>query len=316
MKKTLFIIGYIIFISSGVFAQGAKNIKINEVLTINTQGIQDEFGEREPWIELVNSSYSSYNVRGMFITTDRKALDNSLSPSDRMKLMSQLPDDDCCKMTARSHLLFFLNSRTTKGVRHLETPVDGSDVVWVALYDGNGVDLIDSVSVPILNPNTAYARKYDGKDIWQIQHPDAVTPAMENYVHLSENKVSQLKRDDPHGFGITILAMAIVFSCLLLLYVVFSIDGSIMKPHLRSKEDKRKTKHRRKFHLKRRHVEKQDNSSEEAINTSSNDNEDDFLIEEYIAVAALALKQMEDDVHDMESGIITIRHSNQHWRNV
>ena len=38
-----------------VYGQGAKNIRINEVLTNNTASIQDEFGDREAWIELENT---------------------------------------------------------------------------------------------------------------------------------------------------------------------------------------------------------------------------------------------------------------------
>ena len=57
-----------------MYGQGAKNIKINEVLTNNTANLQDEFGNRRAWIELANTSFSTYDVRGMYITTDRRVL--------------------------------------------------------------------------------------------------------------------------------------------------------------------------------------------------------------------------------------------------
>ena len=321
MKKTLLSIAMFLLCSGNIFAQGAKNIKINEVLTINQKSIQDEFGERNPWIELVNASYSSYDVRGMFLTTDRKALNKDLSPSQRMSLMSQLPNDDCTRMSARSHLMFFLNSKKTKGVHHLDVPIIPDGKIWIALYDGNGVDLIDSITVPVLNPNTSFAREYDGKDIWVSQHEDAVTPGIENYVHVSETKVAQLKRDDPNGFGITVLSMGIVFSCLLLLYIAFSIVGAIMKRQRRKKEEYRKNKHSRKFHLKSWHIERkkeQKTQTDSSLVTQykEDDTEEDIPFEEYMAVIATAIKQYEDDVHDTESGVITITRSNLHWRNV
>ena len=65
--------------SQTVMGQGAKNIVISEVLTGNTSSIVDEFGQREAWIELENTSFSTYNVRGMFVTTNRKALVENLS---------------------------------------------------------------------------------------------------------------------------------------------------------------------------------------------------------------------------------------------
>ena len=42
--------------SQTVLGQGAKNIVISEVLTNNASSIVDEFGQREAWIELENTS--------------------------------------------------------------------------------------------------------------------------------------------------------------------------------------------------------------------------------------------------------------------
>ena len=321
MKRTLIIAGLLWCCILSIFPQGAKNIKINEVLTINDSSVQDEFGCREAWIELANIAYSTYDVRGMFITTDKSVIDKSLSAPERIRKMSQLPNDECTRLSARRHLLLFLNSKPTRGAHHLDTKLDAGGPVWIALYDGNGVDLIDSVTVPVLKPNTSYARKNDGKAEWEIKSADAVTPAMQNYVQVSENKITFLKRNDPHGFGITVLAMGIVFSCLALLYVAFSIMGAIMKRRKRKKEEWRKTKHSRKFHLKQSHVDKakdvKENYGDADLGDNSNLNiTDDTSIEEYMAVIGMALKQYEDDAHDVESGIITITHSNRHWRNV
>jgi len=41
---------------------------INEVLPINTNGIVDNFGQREPWIELFNSGTNAVSLSGMFLT--------------------------------------------------------------------------------------------------------------------------------------------------------------------------------------------------------------------------------------------------------
>lgn len=110
--------------STTMFAQGAKNIKINEVLTDNQASVQDEFGSHLPWIELVNTSFSTYNVRGMFITTDRKVLDKSLTAPQRIAMMSPIPNgDDRSSMSAREHLVLFLNSNPAKGFCHLNAPV-------------------------------------------------------------------------------------------------------------------------------------------------------------------------------------------------
>ena len=56
----LLLSGVLMISATGVFGQGAKNIRINEVLTNNTANIQDEYGQREAWIELENTSFTTY----------------------------------------------------------------------------------------------------------------------------------------------------------------------------------------------------------------------------------------------------------------
>jgi hypothetical protein len=54
-KVRILLIGLLLEGTSTVMAQGAKNIRINEVLTNNTASIQDEYGNREAWIEMENN---------------------------------------------------------------------------------------------------------------------------------------------------------------------------------------------------------------------------------------------------------------------
>ena len=88
MKKALLLLTFVSVATTLALAQGARNIKINEVLTNNTASIQDEFGDKHAWIELSNTSYSTYNVRGMYITTDRRVLNKNLTVPQRIKMMS------------------------------------------------------------------------------------------------------------------------------------------------------------------------------------------------------------------------------------
>ena len=121
-----------------MYGQGAKNIKINEVLTNNTANLQDEFGNRRAWVELANTSFSTYDVRGMYITTDRRVLNKGLSVPQRIKMMSCIPNGDSrTSMSAREHLLFFLNSNPSHGMLHLSAKTDSCKPTWIALYDGN-----------------------------------------------------------------------------------------------------------------------------------------------------------------------------------
>lgn len=294
--------------TSAMYGQGAKNIVINEVLTNNTASIQDEFGEHQAWIELENVSFTTYNIRGMYLTTDRSVLDPDMSVPERIKRMSIIPSgDERTSVGGRQHIVFFCNSNPAQGKLHLSLNVPMSEPVWVALYNGNAVELIDSVTVPALNADESYARQGDK---WVVKSAKNVTPGIENFIKTDESKDAKLKREDPHGFGITLLAMGIVFTCLAVLFVFFTLFGLLMR-HL---ETAKKVANQHPIKPITKTVEKtaeighktgvimQDGLKSKGIDK-----------EVYIAVIGMALKQYEDDVHDVESGIITIKQKTSSW---
>ena len=304
-------------ISTLMSAQGAKNIKINEVLTDNQANVQDEFGQHLPWVELVNTSYSTYNVRGMYITTNRKVLDKSLTAPQRMTMMSPIPNgDERSTISAREHLLLYLNSNPAKGFLHLQAEVKPGEPLWLALYDGNGIDLIDSVSVPPLAADKSYARIKDGFMQWDVKPSEATTPGIGNYIEINESKIARLKRDDPHGFGITVLSMGIVFFCLALLYAFFRVFGMIIvhQRSLKKAAEAAATVQPVKAVAKTTGIaaemaHKTNVVLKDGLHTKGIDREI------YMAVIAMALKQYQDDVHDVESGIITIHPHHTPWNN-
>ncbi len=300
--------GLLIACSSTMFGQGAKNIVLSEVLTNNTSSIQDEYGRHEAWIELANTSFSSYNVRGMYITTDRSVLDKQMSAPERIKRMSIIPSgDDRTQMGARKHLVLFCNSNPAQGKLHLSVPVSISEPVWIALYNGNGVELIDSVTVPALNADQSYARTKQG---WSVKKAENVTPGIDNFTEASESKVTKFKREDPYGFAMSIMAMGIVFFCLALLWVFFTLFGMVM----RHAETAKKVANAQPIKPITKTVEKTieighktSNALQEGFDKKGID------MEVYMAVIGMALRQYEDDVHDVESGIITIKPKETGW---
>lgn len=291
-----------------VFGQGARNIVISEVLTNNTSSIQDEYGRREAWIELENTAFSTYNVRGMYLTTDRSVLDKKMSVPERIKRMSIIPNgEDRTQMGAQKHLVLFCNSNPAEGKLHIRLAVPLSEPVWIALYNGNAVELIDSVTVPALAADQSYARL---KGKWSVKSPENVTPGIENFITTSETKVDKFKREDPYGFSMTIMAMGIVFSCLILLWLFFSIFGTL----IRNAEKARSIVNKQPIKPITKTVEK----TIEVAHTTGNILQDGFKMkgkdmEVYMAVIAMALRQYEEDVHDVESGIITIKPKDTGW---
>jgi len=291
MKRLPMLTCALLLVSTAVMAQMENSIKLNEVVTDNRSGLQDEYGQHGAWVEIANISHSTYNIRGMFVTTDRSVLDKDMSAPERMKRMSVIPNgDDRTNLTARQNIVFYLNSSPAKGSLHLTVNVEPGKPTWVALYNGNGVNLVDSVTIPALAADCSFARTTDTGDNWAVKKPDAVTPWINNNVSQGESKVAKVKRTDPYGIGITVLSMGIVFFCLALLYAFFAIFGMFMRRRESAKEE-----------------------TVPAAVPQVTRNDDNGGQEVYMAVIAMALKQYQDDVHDAESGVITIKPKQTEW---
>ena len=98
----------------------------------------------------------------------------------------------------------------------------------MALYDGNAIDLIDSISIPVLPADCSYALALDGiKGDWTIvgQGNTYVTPSTNNKTLDTNEKIDGFKMHDPHGFAMSIMAMLLVFFGLLSLYISFYFIG-------------------------------------------------------------------------------------------
>lgn len=316
MYRFRILLGTLLVMASGaMFGQGAKNIVISEVLTDNVASIVDETGERKAWIELENTSYTSYNVRGMFFTTNREVLSDALTTPERIAMMSQIPSgDERTLIGPRQHLLFFANSNPAIGKLHLPLSIPAGQPVWIALYNGNGVELIDTVLVPALGPGQSYARKAYG---WEVMNDDKVTPGIENFTrndasvdHKEQTKIDLFKEKDPHGFSMAIMAMGIVFLCLALLWIFFTIFGKVVR-HI---ETAKKVVNTQPIKPITKTVEKTVEIGRKTANIMQDGLEKKGIdIEIYMAVIGMALKQYEDDVHDVESGVITIKSKDTDW---
>lgn len=314
MNKFGLLIGVLaVFTAQPALAQMDASIKLNEVMTNNSTSLQDEYGQHKAWVELANISHSTYNIRGMYITTDRSVLDRNMSVPERVKRMSIIPSgDERTNLSGHQHLVLFLNSQPNLGTLHLRVNADATQPLWIALYNGNATQLIDSVTIPVLAQDQSLARIANNGTAadWEVKSADRVTPGISNVTTVSESKVEKFKREDPYGFGMSVMAMGIVFSCLALLWLTFSLFGMFMR-HL---ETAKKVAQHHPIKPLTKTVEKTMEVGhktgiilQEGLKTKGIDRE------VYMAVIGMALKQYEDDVHDVESGIITIKPHETGW---
>ena len=311
MKKLGIILSMLVIANLPSLAQGAKSIRITEVMTDNRTSIVDEYGKHKPWVEISNSSFTTYNVRGMFLTTDRRVLDKKMTPEERRKLMSQLPNNEPRTTIPGKKSILVFDKGNQAGTLHLNLCFRPKQNNWVAIYDGNAVDLIDSISVPVLLTDQSYELSRDFKSWYKANYEDITPGYLPQATGLSKSQ--QLKKTDPYGIGIAVLSMGIVFSCLALLFIVFWVFGNYMKHKQRLA--RATEKHATLLYKTGKKTIEVTNELSHKTNVMLKDGLQTKGIdkETYIAVISLALKEYLEDVHDIESGIITIKPKQTRW---
>lgn len=285
------------------FGQGARSFKISEVVVTNTDGLIDEYGERSGWIEIANTSWGTINIRSCYLTTNRAALNEELSVPERVKLMSLIPKGDSrTNLSAQQRIVFFADGRTNLGTLHTNFKLEEGKPNFIALFDGNGKTLLDSVTVPPLAENQAYARVYDAETdsyTWLVLDEDEVTPGSSNVGQgLAEDKIAEWKEKDPHGIAMSIIAMGVVFVALIALYVFFRLFGYAWS--MLSKMSRV-----RAIRAVREQADKAAVMAKQGMETKGVD------MKIYMALIAMALKEYEEDVHDVESNVLTY-HTDEH----
>lgn len=206
----------------GISAQARKGLKINEVMVVNDSNAVDEYGRHAAWIELFNSNYGSMEISSIFITNDTTK-----------KTLYQVPLGDVqTKIPKRQHVVFWADNRPTDGTFHTNFALDPNKENLIAIYDADGKTLIDCVTVPAMKPGQSYARIVDGvegasvAETWAVRsgsdvEGDYITPSSANKIKGANPKIQEFKEKDENGFALTITAMMIVFSALLLLSICF-----------------------------------------------------------------------------------------------
>lgn len=283
--------------AAAVSAQSRRNLRINEVMVQNDSNFVDDYGHHTAWIELFNTTHAPLNIASVFLTNNRATLDENLSSKERKAMMYAVPlGDVLTKIPKRQHVVFWADGRPTLGTFHTNFTLQPGQDNWIAIFDGDGHTLIDSVTVPAtLGPDQSFARIEDGVDskdgvklgieAWEIRDDSEglpVTPSSNNKIRETNDKIDMFAEKDKNGFAMAIMAMGIVFSALLLLCICFYIISKIGERV--SSRNKTKTLSSSETEI---HVEKGHDSGEE------------------IAAIAMALHE-HLNAHDSENTVLTI----------
>ena len=221
MKKKILVLTLALMTCVAAMAQGRKALRINEVMVDNTESIVDDYGLHHGWIELFNSNFGPLEISSVYLTND------STNPT---KYPVPLGDVNT-RIAKRQHVVFFADGEPNKGTFHLSFTLTPGQDNWIGLYDADGKTLIDQVVVPAaLTTNRSYARSADGVGDWAVRTGganDYITPSSANIIKDTNKKIETFAEQDSHGFGMTMMAMGVVFSALLVLCLCFYAIGKI-----------------------------------------------------------------------------------------
>ena len=280
MKKTrILVVLSLLLASFGAFAQQQSAMRINEFMVANTGDLQDDFGVHGQWIELFNSSYGTVDISGCYLTNDPDNLTKYMFPKG----------DLITKIKPRQFAVVWADGDQTKGTLYTNfTFAPGDELLFVG---GDGKTIIDRVKVPSnLADNQSYARATDGNGEWApAQH---TTPRAANVTHMEETKSQKMARIDPHGWIMALTAMSVVFTALIILYLIFKFVG--------------------KASIKSGIKKTAKSNAPEDVKAAAAASGEAATGETYAAIAmALHLFNEENDTHDEESFVVTLHHTDR-----
>ena len=283
-KKT---IGFLLSLAMmlGLASCGEKEVNsklvLNEVLIENQANFQDDYGVHSAWIEVFNKSYTSADLAGYLLKM-------SNTPGDTATYF--IPKGDVLTLVKpRQHALFWADGQPSRGTFHTNFVMDVTTATWVGLYD-SGKKLVDQVTVPAntLQADQSYARVSDAAAEWEVKGASAdkyVTPSTNNKTLEGNAKMEKFQSHDSSGVGMSITAMSVVFSGLILLYILFRLIGQAA------------ISLRRRNAMEVKDIKCEEEAKEKKLGEAPG---------EVIAAISLAMHEMQNDVHDVEDTVLTI----------
>ena len=286
MNKTKIGIFFTLLLVLGVCSScGEKKsnnkLVLNEVLITNEGNYQDDYGLHSAWIEIFNRSYGSADLAACLLRA-------SSQPGDTTTYF--IPKGDVLTLVKpRQHSLFWADGEPRRGTFHTNFTLDPEKENWIGLFD-SGRNLIDQVTIPagVLKTNQSYGRVSDAASQWEVKDGSAekyVTPSTNNKTIDSNAKMEKFEEHDSNGIGMSISAMSVVFCGLILLFIAFKIVG------------KASVSLSKRNAMKAKGITDKQEAKEKKLGEAPG---------EIFAAIAMAMHEMQSDVHDVEDTVLTI----------
>lgn len=141
-------------------------IKINEILASNSETNEDEFGNSDDWVEILNLGEVSIDFGGMYVTDDSENLLKWQIPIDQSESTTIAPGQ---------FLLIWFDGEPDEGALHVDMKLSSGGEL-VIFTDSDGITRIDSVSFSEQSEDISWGATVDGGDSFTFQNPTPEAP--------------------------------------------------------------------------------------------------------------------------------------------
>lgn len=233
MKRILTVAICLLAASFGLRAQNVSDLIISEVVVDNTSSIVDDYGNRSAWVEILNTSQGMVNFAGCFFSDDP----NNLTKCPIMK------GDNRTKLYARQTAVLFATGDSSMGTFYLNFELKPGSTLYFTSNDGHTI--VDSIDIPADLPEGMSIAKFavDNKEIdFSNVKPAKPSPYAINGKTNQKTRAEIIKETDPHGVTLTIVCVSVVFSALLILFVIYNLSGMFFSGKIKLKREKKAPK--------------------------------------------------------------------------
>jgi spore coat protein CotH len=141
------------------------DLRINELMTMNTSALADGAGDSDPWLEIYNMGPGTVNLSNFYLT------DDTSNPTKWAFSAQNLSDGNFA--------VLWLDGETGEGANHVSFQPQASGGTLYLYYQSGGTPtLIDSVSYPSLSENKSLIRIGSNGNQWLVT--DRATSGAEN----------------------------------------------------------------------------------------------------------------------------------------
>jgi len=202
-----------LFAAFALNAQNVSDLIITEAMVDGENSVVDDYGRKDGWIEIFNNSQGTVNFGGCFLTDDPNDLKKSLIPKTDLRTT----------VGPRQSVIFYASGRGEDGTFYAGFKVRRGSTIYLVSNDGRTI--VDSLEIPEDLPEgmsvSKFAEDIKGMD-WEVSStPTEPSPGIMNGDQNAETNAQKMAREDPHGFILTIVSVAVVFAALAILWFLF-----------------------------------------------------------------------------------------------